>query len=100
LRYKIPINLAKEEFMLPTAPTGVVEVVENDKDEADILANQDETHPGSPNHDDHMMGAGPTDRFSNAEANDFTRGEVDVKEQMDRATRAMNFPNRAHTNKR
>lgn len=84
--------------MLPVAPTGVVEIVENDKDEADILANQDETHPGSTDHDDLTMGAGPTDRFSSAETSDFSRGEVDVKEQMDRATRAMNFPNRAHNN--
>lgn len=71
-----------------------VGAVENEKDEADILANQDETDPGDINEDDMIMGAGPTDRFSGAGSKEFARGEVDVKEQMDRTSRAMNLVNR------
>ncbi|MGZ3723072.1 MAG: hypothetical protein ACXVA9_09090 [Bdellovibrionales bacterium] len=72
------------------------EPVENERDESDILANQDETDIGDVNEDDPLMGAGPTDRFSTAESDDFARGEVDVKDQMDRAGREHDFPNRAH----
>jgi len=72
------------------------EPAENERDEADILLNQDETDVGEPNEDDFAMGAGPTDRLSAAESEDFARGEVDVKDQMDRTSRAIEFPNRAH----
>ena len=65
------------------------------EDESAILTNQDETDPGEVDLDDDMMGAGPTDRLSAAEPNDFARGEVDVKAQMDRAARAIDYPNRA-----
>jgi hypothetical protein len=68
---------------------------ENEKDESDILGNQDETDPGTVNEDDNIMGAGPTDALSADEPGEFVRGEVDVKEQMDRASRAADFPNRA-----
>ena len=60
-----------------------VTVVENEHDEADILADQDETkQPGGIN-------------FSSGEVDAFVRGEIDVKEQMDRVGREIDFPNRA-----
>ena len=64
-------------------------------DESQILANQDETDPGATDLDDSIMGAGATDQLSVAETNEFARGEVDVKDQMDRAARAHDYPNRA-----
>jgi hypothetical protein len=71
------------------------EPVENERDESDILANQDETDVGEVNEDDPVMGAGPTDRLSAAESDEFARGELDVVDQMKRAVRAIDFPNRA-----
>lgn len=73
----------------------VMEPGENEKDESDILANQDETNPGEVNDDDAVMGAGPTD-LPESDRDDFLRGDVDVKDQMDRASRVMDFPNRAN----
>jgi hypothetical protein len=79
------------------ANSSAAEPTENERDESDILANQDETDVGEINDDDEQaMGAGPTDRLSAAESDEFARGEVDVKDQMDRASRIIDFPNRAH----
>jgi hypothetical protein len=72
------------------------EPVENERDESDILANQDETDIGEVNEDDPIMGAGPTDRLSAAESDEFARGELDVVDQMRRTGRAIDFPNRAN----
>lgn len=71
------------------------EAVENEKDESDILANQDETGGGDVNSEDALMGAGPTDKLSVDEPEDFSQGDVDVVEQMNRASRAIDYPNRA-----
>jgi len=72
------------------------EPAENERDESDILANQDETDTGEINEDDEdAMGAGPTDKLSAAESDEFTRGEIDVIDQMNRASRAIDYPNRA-----
>lgn len=61
---------------------------ENEKDEQGIIANQDATDTGRPNVDDRLMGAGPTNELGpTGEPDDFARGEVDVKTQMDRASR-------------
>ena len=61
---------------------------ENESDERGILANQDATDPGGANVDDRVMGAGPTNDFGpTGEPADFVRGEVDVKTQMDRASK-------------
>lgn len=69
---------------------------ENERDEADIIGNQDETDSGAPNRDDRVMGAGPTDTLApSVEPADFVRGEVDLVQQMDRAERAYGYPNRA-----
>lgn len=76
--------------------TSAGEPVENERDESDILGNQDETDLGEPNEDDPLMGAGPTDRLSAAESDEFVRGELDVVEQMKRAGREIDFPNRAN----
>jgi hypothetical protein len=66
---------------------------ENEQDELDIIGNQDETDPGDINRDDPLMGAGPTDNLGPAEEpGDFMRGEVDVKEQMDRVSRGVPNP--------
>jgi hypothetical protein len=73
----------------------VTEPGENEEDESGILANQDETNPGEVNDDDAVMGAGPTDLME-SDREDFLRGDVDVKDQMDRASRVMDFPNRAN----
>lgn len=73
---------------------------ENQQDEQDILSNQDETDSGEVGADDARMGAGPTDELTPmGETGDFARGEVDVKEQMDRASRVADYPNRAVTPK-
>lgn len=72
------------------------EPVENERDESDILANQDETDIGDINEDDPLMGAGPTDQFSSAESDEFVRGEMDVVDQIKRAERDYEFPNRAN----
>lgn len=63
---------------------------ENVRDEAQILADQDQTR----NHDlsklDENMGAvGRTLEPIENEPYDFMSGEIDVKEQMDRASRVM-----------
>jgi hypothetical protein len=84
-----------EVLMQDNDRTTVPDPVENERDESDILANQDETDVGGVNEDDPTMGAGPTDKFSAAESDEFTRGELDVVEQMNRAEREIEFPNRA-----
>ena len=66
-----------------------------EKDAADILANQDETDIGGVNDDDIVMGAGPTNELAHNEPADFDRGEVDLVEQMKRAARDFDYPNRA-----
>ena len=72
-----------------------IESGENERDESDILTNQDETDIGEVNEDDDGMGGGATDRLSAAETDEFVRGEVDVKDQMDRTERAIDYPSRA-----
>ncbi len=64
--------------------------VENNRDESGIITDQDQTIPEDALMKDENMGA-----ISNAlepledEPADFMRGEIDVKEQMDRAASAM-----------
>lgn len=61
---------------------------ENTEDEAQILANQDETRSGALDEDDAVMGGmGTADEFG-LESGAFARGEIDLKEQMERTTRA------------
>ena len=97
---KKPAETIYRLFARVTDLTGGTEGAENEKDESDILANQDETDSGDINDDDDSMGAGPTDELPAGLAADFARGEVDVKEQMDRNVRELEFPNRAQLPKR
>ncbi|MNJ98494.1 hypothetical protein D3C87_162600 [compost metagenome] len=66
---------------------------ENSMDEAEILGDQDQTTPPKRNRrrrDDENMGAKSLSYDSlEDEPGDFMRGEIDVKEQMDRAADAM-----------
>jgi hypothetical protein len=66
------------------------DVTENVRDENMIISDQDQTESGDPGlHDDNL---GQDEQFANSledEPGDFVRGEVDVVEQMKRATRAM-----------
>jgi hypothetical protein len=59
----------------------ITDPAENERDEADIIADQDQTLVEDA--DDKNMGADGT-RLSESEPADFVRGEIDVKEQMDR----------------
>lgn len=60
--------------------------VENASDEANILTDQDETQMLNLQDNDPNIGSDGTNMF---EPSDFVRGEVDLKEQMDRALAAM-----------
>lgn len=67
-----------------TTPTG--DVSENGEDEAAILTDQDQTSFTDEETLDENMGAKSTSLDTlEDEPGDFLRGEVDVKEQMDRA---------------
>lgn len=63
---------------------------EDPMDEADILGDQDQTKTLQPGTDDENMGAQSysLDSLENEPA-DFMRGDLDVKEQMDRAADAL-----------
>lgn len=60
----------------------------NAEDEANILADQDETHLKNPQANDENIGSDGTDDYA-LDSADFARGEIDVKEQMDRTTAQM-----------
>lgn len=79
-----PLNQEVEQLASETPTLGAVE---NAADEADILSDQDETQLLSPSDEDPNLGSDGTELDEPA---DFARGEVDVKEQMDRTMAAMN----------
>jgi|GEM_PF-5174954 len=83
-----PLNQENEE-MIPESPNLPGNGTENLADEANILADQDETLLGNAAENDANLGGDGTDEFGldNAE---FANGEIDLKEQMDRATAHMN----------
>lgn len=60
----------------------------NAEDEANILADQDETHQKNLQANDENIGSDGTDDYA-LDSADFARGEIDVKEQMDRMTAQM-----------
>ena len=62
---------------------------ENAEDEADILADQDQTSMAHLDANDENIGSDGTEEDFGLGSGDFARGEVDVKEQMDRTTAAM-----------
>ncbi len=65
-------------------------VLENSDDERDIILDQDQTSLPSPSHVDENLGAFGRDTPPLSEDSRFIRGELDVKDQMDRAIRSMN----------
>lgn len=70
--------------------TEVETPMENPRDEAIIIADQDQTISGDTKiHDEHLGQASRVSHSLEIEPPEFMRGEVDVKEQMDRTTRAM-----------
>ncbi len=73
-------------------PNVVENGAENASDEADIIADQDETQLANPSDNDSNLGGDGTDDIGEDRA-DFARGEIDVKEAMDRTTRAMDYAN-------
>ena len=83
-----PLN-QENEAMIPESPNLPGHGTENAVDEAGILADQDETLLADARDNDANVGGDGTDEFGldNAE---FANGEIDVKEQMDRATANMN----------
>lgn len=86
-----PLNQETEE-LANEAPSLPVNGTENAADEANIIADQDETLLANPADIDPNLGADGTENIGEDRA-EFARGEIDVKEAMDRATRAMNYAN-------
>lgn len=71
-------------------PGGNKEPIENHDDESQILADQDLTNENDITELDENLGAKSHSLDDlEKEPADFMRGEVDVKEQMERTTRAM-----------
>ncbi len=69
---------------------GKEDIKENPRDESMILSDQDQTSPGKTNLNDETLGQDPQSaKVLEQEPDDFIRGEVDVKEQMDRAEKKM-----------
>jgi hypothetical protein len=71
------------ETVNPETPT-MAQNVENAEDEANILTDQDETLLARPTDTAEYIGSDGTDADFGLELGEFARGEVDVKEQMDR----------------
>jgi hypothetical protein len=82
-----PLNQDREE-MIPEPPIAAGQSPENASDEAGILADQDETLQALPTDDSADIGSLGTKEDFGVESRDFqfARGEIDVKEQMDRTT--------------
>ena len=76
-----PINQDTEQFSSEPPTLGAVE---NAADEAGILSDQDETMMSNLSADDPNIGSDGTDDDFGADAAEFARGEIDLKEQMDR----------------
>jgi hypothetical protein len=78
-----PLNQDTEQLAAEPPTLGAVE---NAADEAGILSDQDETKLSDPSAEDMNLGAAGTELNEPAE---FARGEIDVKEQMDRTMAKM-----------
>lgn len=77
------------EKNLNTSRNQTNEVLENRRDEADVLSDQDITTSSRPHEIDENLGAKSRSLGDlEKEPIDFMSGEIDVKEQMDRATEA------------
>lgn len=86
-----PLNKDLEELAVE-APSIMGNGTENAADEANIIADQDETLTANPGDLDPNLGADGTDEIGEDRA-EFARGEIDVKEAMDRATRDAKYAN-------
>ena len=63
---------------------------ENPKDESEVITDQDQTNTNDLNiSEDAPMGGDGSDSLALVEPDDFTQGDLDVKQQIDRATRVM-----------
>ena len=82
-----PLNQEIEQST-PDDPKLVANGAENAADEANIIADQDETLLTGPVEVDPNLGADGSETFGEDLA-EFARGEMDVKEAMDRAEREM-----------
>ncbi len=78
-----PLNQESEQLAVEPPTLGAVE---NAADEANILSDQDETMMSDPSAEDPNLGSDGTELD---EPGEFARGEIDVKEQMDRTMAAM-----------
>ncbi len=74
------------------------EIVENSKDEADILADRDETFAHMNLHDNSVGSVGRVAFDLEDEPGDFIRGEVDVAAQMARTMRSAESTQSSHHN--
>jgi hypothetical protein len=65
------------------------EASESEEDEKLIIGDQDETGHGTPDAEDEVMGGMGTDDEFGLQGGQFARGEIDLREQMERTTRIM-----------
>lgn len=79
---------AEPDYTMPgfTRVSGA-EASENERDESDIITDQDQSAAGVP--DENMGARSRTLDSLEEEPDDFIQGDIDVKEQMDRAADAM-----------
>ena len=82
-----PLNQENEET-IPESPNLPGNGVENMADESNILSDQDETLLADTLGNDPDIGSDGTDEFG-LDNQEFANGEIDLKEQMDRATANM-----------
>lgn len=88
-----PLNQDFEQSS-PESPQ-IGDPVENAADEANILADQDETRLADPAANDANLGSdGTAEDFGLDDRGEFARGEIDLKEQMDRTMANMNASHR------
>jgi hypothetical protein len=79
---------AEPDYTMPGfTRTSGDEASENERDESNIVTDQDQSAAGVP--DENMGARSRTLDSLEDEPDDFIRGDIDVKEQMDRAADAM-----------
>lgn len=84
-----PVNQDTEQLNIES-PNLPGHGFENAEDLANILADQDETSMSDPSANDPEIGSDGTDEDFGLDPGEFARGEIDVKEQMDRVMASMN----------
>lgn len=83
-----PLNQDIEQTSPESPQLG--DAIENAEDEANILADQDETLIADPAANDANIGSDGTEDDFGLDPGEFARGEIDLKEQMDRTMANMN----------